>query len=121
MSGEIAFSGDAVFSPCQRYRYWLERRFSEGDGTAVFVMLNPSTATAETNDPTIRRCIGFARSWGCDYLVVVNIFAFRATDPKVMKAEADPVGSDNDRHLQPMPTPPALTASRATDSKGDSK
>jgi hypothetical protein len=62
----------------------------------VFVMLNPSTADAFVEDPTIRRCLGFARRWGCGGLVVVNLFALRATDPKVMLSHAEPVGARND-------------------------
>lgn len=64
--------------------------------TAVFVMLNPSTATAFVNDPTIRRCMNFATLWGHAKLTVVNIFAFRATDPNALVEQADPVGSLND-------------------------
>ena len=70
------------------YRYWLHRDVS-GDGDRkglVFVMLNPSTADAVQDDPTIRRCIGYARTWGYRDLTVVNLFAMRATAPASMKA-----------------------------------
>lgn len=63
------------------YRYWLERDLGEGDGTLVFVMLNPSTADETEDDPTIRRCIGFARREGKSRLVVANLFGWRATRP----------------------------------------
>lgn len=70
----------AGLSDCGRYRYRLDRRW--GDGPLMgFIMLNPSTADAEQDDPTIRRCIGFAKREGCGGLVVVNLFALRATNP----------------------------------------
>lgn len=65
----------------------------------MFIGLNPSTADATNDDPTIRRCIGYARDWGCDGLCMMNLFAFRATLPKDMKAAEDPVGPENDRTL----------------------
>lgn len=71
----------AVISPCGMYRYLLRRAWDESCPTALFVMLNPSTADAEVDDPTIRRCMGFARSWGMGSIEVVNLFALRATDP----------------------------------------
>lgn len=86
------FSGDLV------YRYRLSRRW--GDGPAVaFIGLNPSTADETNDDPTIRRCIGFAKRWGYDQLVMLNLFAFRATDPADMKRVLDPVGPENDKYL----------------------
>lgn len=88
----------AIISPCGLYRYRLWRRWGEGK-SAVFIMLNPSTADAEKDDATIRRCIGFANRESCGGLVVVNLFAFRATQPKDMKAAADPIGPENDAHL----------------------
>ena len=74
-----------------KYRYWLERRWSGGrydSPTAVWCMLNPSTADAQIDDPTVRRCIGFADSWGFKRLVVVNLYAYRATNPR----ELGPLG-----------------------------
>lgn len=93
----------AVFSPCRRYRYRLERNgigvplFDKGR-TVTFVMLNPSTADETQNDPTVRRCIGFAQREGASRLIVVNLFALRSTDPSALLADmmADPVGCDND-------------------------
>ena len=89
-------AGAAVLSPCGAYRYLLTRRFGPGKKLATFVMLNPSTADAERDDATIRKCVGFARSWGCAGLQVVNLFAFRATDPTDLRMADDPVGPEND-------------------------
>ncbi len=89
----------ATFSPCRQYRYVLRRFFSSGHGVCNFLMLNPSTADETQDDPTIRRCIGFARAWGYRELVITNLFAYRATDPREMKCHPTPVGADNDFHL----------------------
>jgi hypothetical protein len=89
----------ATWSPCKRYRYTLWRQWSEGPRVIQFVGLNPSTADEVNNDPTVRRCIGYAQRWGFDGMVMTNLFAYRATDPKVMKAAADPVGPENDKWL----------------------
>lgn len=91
--------GAALISPCGQYRYWLTRRWSEGP-CVVFVGLNPSTADASVDDPTIRRCIAFAKAWGCGSLAMVNLFAFRATQPADMFAAADPIGPDNDTWIR---------------------
>jgi hypothetical protein len=88
-----------LFSPCRTYRYVLWREWIGGDGYAMFIGLNPSTADETQDDPTIRRCIGYAKAWGYSGLCMTNLFAFRATDPKNMKAAADPVGPENDQHL----------------------
>ncbi|MDB5309120.1 MAG: hypothetical protein JWO38_3322 [Gemmataceae bacterium] len=94
---------NAVISDCGRYRYVLTRQVGPGMRSVTFIMLNPSTADATTDDHTIRKCIGFARRWGCGKLTVLNLFAFRATKPPVMKKAADPVGPENkawfDQHL----------------------
>lgn len=90
----------AAISPCGTYRYRLERSWAASKPFAAFVMLNPSTADATDDDPTIRRCIGFARTWGHGGLVVVNLYAYRATNPAELRGVADPVGPDNDEHLR---------------------
>lgn len=91
----------AEISPCGQYRYWLRRtwqllhpdgRIALSKGVCCFVMLNPSTADDSVDDPTIRRCMGFARSWGYDTLDVRNLFALRATDPKELLAATEPTG-----------------------------
>jgi hypothetical protein len=89
----------AVLSPCSTYRYELTRRWAEGDDIVTWIMLNPSTADADVDDPTIRRCIDFSIRWGCAGLVVRNLFALRATDPRELGRHPDPVGPENDTYL----------------------
>ena len=83
----------AVFSPCGRYRYKLWRVWDPDLplGCVMFLMLNPSTATDAEDDPTIRRCIGYARSWGYGGLYVGNLFAYRATDPTALQRVDHPL------------------------------
>lgn len=68
----------------------------------MFIGLNPSTADEANDDPTIRRCMGFAKAWGFSAICMTNLFAFRATKPQVMKQVHDPVGKDNDGHLRKL-------------------
>ena len=86
-------TGKAGFSRCRRYRYWLRRRWDPLLPPCAFIGLNPSIADAHTDDPTLRRCINFARDWGYGSLLMVNLFAWRATDPRELKKVADPVGA----------------------------
>lgn len=90
----------AVVSDEGRYRYRLGREREGGTGTVAFIMLNPSTADGTKDDPTIRRCMGFAASWGHRRLDVVNLFAFRSTDPTVLKHETHFIGPANTEHIQ---------------------
>ncbi len=85
----------ALYSPCERYRYSLTRHWAEGTH-ALFVMLNPSTATERQNDPTVERCERRARVLGHGGFTVCNIFAWRETDPHKMRRAEDPVGPAND-------------------------
>lgn len=85
----------AIISPDGQYRYRLARTWSD-EPPATFIMLNPSTADAEVDDPTIRRCMGYARRWGCGGLVVVNLYGLRATNPADLWRTDDPVGPKND-------------------------
>ena len=94
-----ALMGAARFGSANKYRYWLSRSIGPDGRRALFVMLNPSTANAEKNDPTIRRCIGFAKAWGYGRLGVVNLFALRSTSPRNLKLDPDPVGPENDREI----------------------
>ncbi|MGI0148701.1 MAG: DUF1643 domain-containing protein [Thermoplasmata archaeon] len=88
--------GTAMLSADKKYRYRLTRHWGDGQGIRiVWIMLNPSVADHETNDPTITRCIGFSKRLGSFSLVVVNLFAYRATEPKELLRVDDPVGPDN--------------------------
>jgi hypothetical protein len=87
---------DASFSSCRQYRYALWRTWDESKPYAMFIGLNPSTANETEDDPTIRRCIGFSKSWGFGGLCMVNLFAFRATEPRDMMSSNEPIGSEND-------------------------
>ena len=78
------------------YRYSLTRVWDEELPTITFVLLNPSTADEQQLDPTLKRCLAFAKRERCGGMVILNLYAFRATDPKEMRAAADPVGPDND-------------------------
>lgn len=110
MSAEVSLLGD-VAAPYRRhasisangqYRWSLHREWREPlawSRWVTFVMLNPSTADAEVDDPTIRRCIGFAKALGGTGLAVVNLYALRATQPADLWKSADPVGPANDEHL----------------------
>jgi hypothetical protein len=93
LKGDAA--SEAVYSDGETYRYLLTRVWAPGK-RALFIMLNPSTATEVQNDPTVERCERRARTLGFGAFRVTNIFAYRATDPKVMRAAADPVGPGND-------------------------
>jgi hypothetical protein len=93
-------TAEAVFSEDRVYRYRLTRRWGDSGTHAVWLMLNPSTADAMADDPTIRRCISFTKAWDLHGLTVVNLFALRSTDPKALKGHSDPVGPANDRFIR---------------------
>jgi hypothetical protein len=92
-------ASEAVYSPCQSYRYALTRTWAPDGRRALFIMLNPSTATELQNDPTVERCERRARALGFGAFRVTNIFAWRATDPRNMRAAPDPVGPGNDQAI----------------------
>jgi len=77
-------TSSALFSTDRRYRYWLLRTWESGQPRVAFVGLNPSTATETEDDPTIRRCIGFAQRWGFGGLLMLNLYGWRATQPARM-------------------------------------
>lgn len=88
---------DAVISDCQQYRYLLRRTWHAERPRALLVMLNPSTADASKDDPTIRSCVRLLNAQGYGSLEVVNVFAFRATDPDDLTKTEDPMGPQNER------------------------
>lgn len=102
---------DTIFSPERRYRYtlWREWDVDEATGCAddnprshqylMVIGLNPSTADETKNDPTVAKCIRYAKRWGFGGLCMTNLFAFRATMPEKMKREPNPIGPENDRWL----------------------
>lgn len=92
--GSSVLTSDAWLSADEQYRYTLSRAWGEGPRVA-WCMLNPSTADADLDDPTIRRCIGFSKSWGAGRLVVVNRFALRASEPRDLLGHPDPCGPCN--------------------------
>lgn len=90
----------AEFSECGRYRWLLWRIWNDGIPPLGVIMLNPSTADATNDDPTVARCGNRARLLQRGGLIVGNLYGFRATDPRKMKAAEDPVGPHNDSHLR---------------------
>lgn len=95
--------GGAVFSECEKYRYLLWRWWGDGDPDprvmVAFICLNPSTATESRNDPTVKRCITYARDWHFSGMFMLNIFALRSTDPSKLRLVDDPTGEANDTYL----------------------
>lgn len=89
----------AEISDCGRYRYRLTREWDTALPPATFVMLNPSTADADQDDATIRKCTRYAQRWGMGSLVVVNLYAWRATDPRTLPTGDEAIGPDNDAWL----------------------
>ena len=101
--GNTMFPMDAfaTFSDDYKYRYKLGRRVQSGSkGTITWCILNPSTATAFLLDPTIRKCMEFSKRWNFSYMFVVNLFAYRATNPKELYKVKDPVGNQNWQNIR---------------------
>jgi len=101
--------GGADFSPCRKYRYSLWRFWQKDCRYAAFVCLNPSTADETKNDPTVRRCINYAHDWGYGGMIILNLFAYRSTFPKILLHVGDPVGPDNDFHLRSASSKAGIT------------
>lgn len=104
--GEVVRGGDtehgyatATFDATKKYRYRLSRIWEPSLPRLAFCMLNPSTADERVLDPTVRRCWGYAQSWQAGSLEIVNVFAYRSTDPRALKQVADPVGEHNDKAI----------------------
>ena len=89
----------ANFSSCRKYRYSLSRIWDKQKKFVLFIGLNPSTADEEVDDPTIRRCSGYAQKWGYGGFIMVNLFAYRTTLPSNLKKVKYPVGRDNDKYI----------------------
>lgn len=92
-------STDAIFSDDRQYRYVLFRIWDSNKPMVNFIGLNPSTADEIKDDPTMRRCCGFAKSWGYGGFYMTNLFAYKATKPEDLKKALDPIGKDNDKWL----------------------
>jgi hypothetical protein len=93
---------NAIISADGKYRYQLSRIWDEEKPNILFIMLNPSTADADVDDPTIRRVMNFSKSWGYGGVFVGNLYAFRSTDPKALRHTDDPVGEDNIEHIKDL-------------------
>ena len=98
------FESGATFSDCRTWRYLLWRGWNPYGKTVAFVGLNPSTADETKNDPTMRRCIDFCQRMKIDNkdvgcFIMLNLFAYRSTDPQGLRECADPIGSENDRYI----------------------
>lgn len=89
----------AIISECGKYRYRLTRIWDETLPKVIWLMLNPSTANGTEDDPTIRKCIGFAKRWGFGGIEVINCWAFRSSDPKQLYLQHDPFGQRNWEHI----------------------
>ena len=93
---------NAIISADGKYRYQLSRIWDEEKPNILFIMLNPSTADADVDDPTIRRVMNFSKSWGYGGVFVGNLYAFRSTDPKALQHTDDPIGKDNIEHIKEL-------------------
>ncbi len=98
----------AKLSGCRNYRYALWRTWDSSKPFVMFVGLNPSTADETSDDPTLTRCINYAKSWGYGGICMANLFAFRATAPSDMKASDDPIGTENNKWLKKLAKDAAL-------------
>ena len=90
----------AILSRNRLYRYVLWREWDTSKGTCVFIGLNPSTANETEDDPTLRRCVNFAKDWGYGKCVIINLFAYRTTNPDELKKQDKPVGYKNNHHIK---------------------
>ena len=103
VTSDILYPGtDTTWSPDRSHRYFLRRPASlldQAKPVIAFILLNPSTADERKDDPTVAKCRRYAAGWGFGEVIVLNAFAYRATDPKNMKAHPDPIGPDNDRTI----------------------
>jgi len=98
-SNDFIYPWTAEFSDCEKYRYSLRIPFNYNAPALMVIGLNPSTATELVLDPTLTRCVHFAKDWGYGTLIMTNLFSYRATDPEVMKEQPEPIGTGNDTAL----------------------
>jgi len=96
------FFSDALLSSDEKYRYTLERKWDRSSWSLPIVMLNPSTADASIDDPTIKSCMRVARANGWGGIFVMNLYAYRTTYPYMLEQEGYPEGPNNDKHLEAM-------------------
>lgn len=106
---KLSIDQEAILSPDLRYRYVLSRSWCRDSKRVLFVGLNPSTADATKDDPTIRRCIRFAADWGYGGFDIVNLFAWRSSDPTVLTSCVDPIGPDNDAWIEELSVSASMT------------
>ncbi len=99
-SPQPAITAAAAVSHCGGYRWWLERVWDPQRPRLLFLGLNPSSADAGRDDPTLRRLLAFARGWGYGGLEVLNLFSRRGSSPALLRRAADPVGSCTDRWIR---------------------
>jgi len=92
----------AVISADKIYRYELRRIWDDSKSFVMFIGLNPSTADEANDDPTITRCINYARAWGYGGLIMANLFAFRSTDPSQLRMTPEPIGAENNSYLSKL-------------------
>jgi len=93
------YEKNAIFDNDKIYRYSLIRKWNENGNKIAWIMLNPSTADENIDDPTIRRCIGFSKIWEAGEIEIVNLFAYRSTNPKYLYTYDDPIGKENDSFI----------------------
>jgi hypothetical protein len=105
---ELFAQAEAVFDPSRTYRYRLTRTWNQERPLVTWIMLNPSTADAFSDDPTIRRCTAFSRAIAAGGMTIVNLFAYRATQPSGLRRTADPVGALNDHYIREACHPTAV-------------
>jgi hypothetical protein len=97
---DLLLASNAIISPCKTYRYRLERETGSGSLVAAGIMVNPSTADAENNDHTIRKWLGFSQEYGFKKFIIGNKFAHRSKDIRGLRTAVNPIGPDNDKHLE---------------------
>jgi len=100
MRKDKMYNKGAVLSKNRLYRYVLWREWDVKKESCVFIALNPSTADENEDDPTLRRCVKFAKDWGFGKCIIVNLFAYRATNPNELKNQDKPIGYKNNHHIK---------------------